>query len=216
MFDLHRSNAENLLMVIYKDMANPGAEFPSVRTGENKGRRSRVWTGLLGLTLCVSLSAAASAADVHGEDTGAPVEHTGAQQNAAKVSKGSKRHWFEIGKASWYGKDFNGKRTANGERFDMTAWTCAHRTLPLGSWVKVTNLLNRKTIFLRVNDRGPVPESNIVDLSYAAARKIGISGLGEVKIESVTPNDPRLIDQMVASVRPLERPQWPVNLALAR
>jgi rare lipoprotein A len=128
----------------------------------------------------------------------------------------AKHRWFQIGKASWYGGSFNGRRTANGERFDMNSLTCAHRSLPLGSWVRVTNLHNDKTVFLRVNDRGPVPESLIVDLSYAAARKLGISGLGKVKVEEVAPNDPQMAQQFVAALKPIDPPKWPVARGLGR
>lgn len=127
-----------------------------------------------------------------------------------------KHRWFQIGKASWYGGSFQGRKTANGERFDMNSLTCAHRSLPLGSWVRVTNLHNEKSVFLRVNDRGPVPESLIVDLSYAAARKLGITGLGKVKIETVAPNDPQMTQQLVAMVRPADPPKWPVARVLGR
>ena len=127
-----------------------------------------------------------------------------------------KHRWFQIGKASWYGGSFNGRKTANGERFDMNSLTCAHRSLPLGSWVRVTNLHNDKTVFLRVNDRGPMAESLIVDLSYAAARRLGISGLGKVKIEPVAPNDPQMAQQFVAALKPIDPPKWPVARGLGR
>jgi len=100
-----------------------------------------------------------------------------------------KHHWFQLGKASWYGGSFNGKKTANGEIFDMFAMTCAHRTLPLGTWVRVTNLGNKRTAVLRVNDRGPVPTSVTVDLSYGAAQQLGIEGLAKVKIERLSPEE---------------------------
>src|SRR5579875_3309771 len=116
---------------------------------------------------------------------------------------GKHHRWYQIGEASWYGKHFQGHTTADGEKFDMNAFTCAHRTLPLGTWLRVTNLRNHRSAFVRVNDRGPVPTSRILDLSYAAAHKIGVSGLAEVKIERVTPNDPALTDQLVAE---LEKP----------
>jgi len=127
-----------------------------------------------------------------------------------------KHRWFQIGKASWYGGSFQGRKTANGERFDMNSLTCAHRSLPLGSWVRVTNLHNEKSVFLRVNDRGPVAESLILDLSYAAARKLGISGLGKVKVEEVAPNDPQMAQQLVAMVRPTDPPKWPVARGMGR
>jgi rare lipoprotein A len=115
----------------------------------------------------------------------------------------AKRHWFEIGKASWYGGRFNGKKTANGEKYDMYALTCAHRTLPLGSWVRVTNLYNKKTTLLRVNDRGPMAPNLIVDLSYAAAERLGfeVNGLAKVRIEVINPADPALAEEMVARLK---------------
>ncbi len=82
----------------------------------------------------------------------------------------------------------------------MYALTCAHRTIPLGSWVRVTNLFNKKYVFLRVNDRGPMAPSLIVDLSYAASKKLAMSGLAKVKIEVVSPKDTPLAQQLVAQL----------------
>jgi rare lipoprotein A len=98
-------------------------------------------------------------------------------------------HWFQLGRASWYGEEFQGKTTASGESFNMFDLTCAHRSLPLGSLVRVTNLRNRKSVVLRVNDRGPVPEDRIVDLSYAAANTLGIIGLGKVRVDLLHSGD---------------------------
>jgi rare lipoprotein A len=98
----------------------------------------------------------------------------------------------------------------------MNSLTCAHRSLPLGSWVRVTNLHNEKTVFLRVNDRGPMAESLIVDLSYAAARRLGITGLGKVKVEQVSPSDPQMAQQFVAALKPIDPPKWPVARGLGR
>jgi rare lipoprotein A len=106
----------------------------------------------------------------------------------------------QIGTASWYGGKFNGRKTASGERFDMNALTCAHRSLPLGSWIRVTNLLNLKQAFLRVNDRGPVPRSRVLDLSRAAAQKLGIGGLGKVKIEPIRDGDAMADTTTVAQI----------------
>jgi|SRR5690349_5706796 len=86
--------------------------------------------------------------------------------------------FVETGKASWYGKPHHGKATASGERFDMYALTAAHRTLPLGSHVRVTNLANGRMVNVRINDRGPTLEDRIIDLSYAAARALGAIGDG--------------------------------------
>ena len=95
----------------------------------------------------------------------------------------------EEGIASWYGKQFHGLKTAMGETFDMNALSAAHRTLPLPSYVRVTNLKNNKNIVLRVNDRGPFHPDRIIDLSYAAARKLGINSLGKVRVERIFPGD---------------------------
>lgn len=80
----------------------------------------------------------------------------------------------QVGVASWYGPKFHGRRTASGEIFDMHELTAAHRTLPLGTWVQVTHLESGRSIQVRVNDRGPFVDGRIIDLSYAAARALGI------------------------------------------
>lgn len=117
-------------------------------------------------------------------------------------SRSSFRHWLQVGEASWYGLKFQGRRTANGEHFNMNSLTCAHRTLPLGSWVRVTNLRNRKSVLVRVNDRGPVPENRIVDLSYAAAHAVGLDGIGEVRLEAVPVTDSVTLAQLHVPVLP--------------
>lgn len=93
------------------------------------------------------------------------------------------------GTASWYGKRFHGRRTANGERFNMNALTCAHRKLPFGAKVEVTNLSNDKKVVLRVNDRGPYSGRRIIDVSRRAAKKLGFlhRGLVKVRIEWLKP-----------------------------
>jgi len=96
-----------------------------------------------------------------------------------------KKGLVKIGKASWYGKPFHGKLTANGERYNMYAMTAAHRTYAMNTLLKVTNLKNKKSVKVRVNDRGPFYSSRNIDLSYGAARKLGITkqGVGRVRIE---------------------------------
>ena len=91
------------------------------------------------------------------------------------------------GIASWYGKKFHGKPTAIGEKYDMYKMTAAHPTLPLPSYVRVTHLGNGKSVIVRVNDRGPFLHDRIIDLSYTAAKKLGIIGKGssEVEVESI-------------------------------
>jgi rare lipoprotein A len=91
----------------------------------------------------------------------------------------------ETGTASWYGRDHQGQRTALGERFDMNKLTAAHRSLPLDTTVRVTNLANQKTVKVRINDRGPFVKSRIIDLSARAARELGMidDGAAEVRLE---------------------------------
>jgi rare lipoprotein A len=80
----------------------------------------------------------------------------------------------------------------------MNLMTCAHRNLPLGSWVKVTNLKNRKTVIVRVNDRGPALGDRIVDLSFAAAQFVGLRGVGKVRLDTMHPEDPDLAHALLA------------------
>lgn len=95
----------------------------------------------------------------------------------------------ERGGASWYGKKFHGYLTANGEKYDMFAMTAAHKSLPLPTYLKVTNLANQKHVIVRVNDRGPFHKGRIVDLSYAAASKLDMldHGTAQVEIEAIDP-----------------------------
>ncbi|HLI76663.1 MAG TPA: septal ring lytic transglycosylase RlpA family protein [Acidobacteriaceae bacterium] len=148
----------------------------------------------LGLLLAMAVSASVVASPPAPRDPKAPATTAGSH------------HWLQIGKASWYGRAFQGKRTATGERFDMNALTCAHRTLPLGSWLRVTNLRNRRSTFVRVNDRGPYESDTIVDLSYAAAQRVGLFGKAQVRVERVSPNDPELANALVAQLTSADNP----------
>lgn len=95
---------------------------------------------------------------------------------------------YQVGSASWYGKKFHGKTTASGEDFDMFDLTAAHRQLPLGSLVKVTNMRNGKWVVVRVNDRGPYVGHRIMDLSYGAARMLDFrKGVERVRLDLVEP-----------------------------
>ena len=89
------------------------------------------------------------------------------------------------GIASWYGRDFHGKKTSNGEIYNMYAMTAAHKTLPLGTYVEVHNRENSRSIVVRINDRGPFVRGRIIDLSYTAAKDIGIVGPGTARVEVV-------------------------------
>ena len=108
----------------------------------------------------------------------------------------------ERGVASWYGPNFHGRLTANGERYDMHGMTAAHRTLPFGTVVEVVNVGNGRRVTVRINDRGPFAHGRIIDLSYAAAREIGLVGPGTARVE-VRPVRPRIApqDQPFAHVR---------------
>ena len=100
----------------------------------------------------------------------------------------------ERGIASWYGTKFHGRRTSSGEPYDMYAMTAAHKTLPIPVFVEVTNLDNHRKIIVRVNDRGPFVDGRIIDLSYVAAKKLGIDGggTGRVEIRTIDPRKKRV------------------------
>ena len=104
-------------------------------------------------------------------------------EDRAEVSSGTFR---TLGRASWYGPRFDGQPTANGETFDMNALTAAHRTLPLGSRVLVHNLENDRRVVVRINDRGPFIQGRDIDLSYGAARQLGMVPDGLARVE-ITP-----------------------------
>ena len=90
--------------------------------------------------------------------------------------------FYQKGMASWYGREFHGKSTASGERFDMNDLTAAHKTLPFGTIVEVKNLENGKSVKLKINDRGPYRGNRIIDLSFGGAKEIGMVKTGEVNV----------------------------------
>ena len=104
----------------------------------------------------------------------------------------------QTGKASWYGNQFHGRKTASGERYDMNALTAAHRTLPIPSYARVTNTKNGKSVIVRVNDRGPFHGSRVMDVSKAAAQKLGFisQGTTHIKIEQVLPGSETAMSDM--------------------
>tara|TARA_R110000796_G_scaffold63377_14_gene146757 strand:+ start:3388 stop:4311 length:924 start_codon:yes stop_codon:yes gene_type:complete len=134
-----------------------------------------------------------------------PTPHTGAYKATPYTVLGKSyqpmqdgRSYREEGEASWYGTKFHGQATANGEEYDLYGMTAAHKTLPLPTYVQVTNLDNQRKIIVRVNDRGPFYSTRIIDLSYAAAKKLGFAerGVARVRVEGIDPvvwqqqNDP--------------------------
>ena len=161
--------------------------------------------GMHAVLAMTTISAFGLAANSAVNDQTPAAGKTTAKHTAASTIK----HWLEVGQASWYGLKFQGKKTATGENFDMNSLTCAHRSLPLGSWIRVTNLRNSKTVLVRVNDRGPVADDRIIDLSYAAAKAVGIGGLAKVKLEPVASGDPELAKVLLAQLRTPELPIAP-------
>jgi rare lipoprotein A len=114
------------------------------------------------------------------------------------------------GVASWYGRDFHGLATSSGETYDMNAMTAAHTTLPLPTWVEVTNLVNGKRVVVKVNDRGPFVDNRIIDLSYAAATALDMVGTGTTRVEVRTvapPLDAYRADPVVAASVPASQAQ---------
>ncbi|WP_339530218.1 septal ring lytic transglycosylase RlpA family protein [Pseudomonas mucidolens] len=125
-----------------------------------------------------------------------PTLHTGAYKANPYTVLGKtyfplqdSKNYVQTGTASWYGTKFHGQNTANGEVYDLYGMSAAHKTLPLPAYVRVTNLDNHRVVILRVNDRGPFYSDRIIDLSYAAAKKLGYaeSGTARVKVEGIDP-----------------------------
>ena len=175
----------------------------------NKGSRMRsLRTGFAAGMLVLTLGIAGATGDADCQPVNQGTQQKGVTPEALKqdtpvaTSRVKKTlQWLQVGQASWYGLKFQGKKTASGESFDRNNLTCAHRTLPLGSWIRVTNLKNRRSIFVRVTDRGPMPENRVVDLSQAAARAVGISGIAKVKLESVRGGDQSMARDLIAQLQ---------------
>jgi len=115
----------------------------------------------------------------------------------------------ETGVASWYGRDFHGKRTANGERYDMYTLSAAHKTLPMPTLVRVTNLENGRFVIVRVNDRGPFVKERLIDLSYAAAKELGYTDQGTTRVRVQT------LDQKPGTEAQAPRPPLVANPPVA-
>lgn len=134
--------------------------------------------------------------DVSNIPDATPTPHFGPYKAAPYTVLGKKYYpmqdagnYRETGKASWYGTKFHGQNTANGEKYDLYGMTAAHKTLPLPSYVRVTNLDNGRVVTVRVNDRGPFYAERIIDLSFAAAKKLGFAeqGVANVRVEGIDP-----------------------------
>jgi|SRR5215475_2288480 len=148
--------------------------------------RKRIAHGLA-IFFCVAGLGAAQGNSGSDHNQNSPVRPQSKPGTKAKLAKKSKP--YQVGTASWYGSYFHGKETASGEPFNMYDLTAAHPSLPLGTYVKVTNLRNGRSLVVRVNDRGPVVEGRIIDLSYAAARELDFKkqGIQRVRLDLAEP-----------------------------
>lgn len=104
---------------------------------------------------------------------------------ATLLASGETMAYQAVGHASWYGPGFDGHKTASGKRFSRHALTAAHKSLPLNSHVRVTNLANNESVVVEINDRGPFSRGRLIDLSQAAARAIGLRGIGKVEVTAL-------------------------------
>ena len=117
---------------------------------------------------------------------------------------------LQRGTASWYGPRFNGRRTASGERFDMTEFTAAHRTLPFGTLVRVHSLVNGRDVDVRITDRGPYAGNRIIDLSRAAAEELGMLGMGLKEVVLMVPEStPEVAATPQPTRKPVRKPRRP-------
>jgi rare lipoprotein A len=119
----------------------------------------------------------------------------------AKIPSTSRPSFLETGLASWYGPGFHGKITASGELFNQDKLTAAHRTLPWGSRVKVTNLANGKSVVVQINDRGPAVKGRIIDVSRAAARALGMMEAGTTTVQLEWISAPEKLSELVSDGR---------------
>ena len=159
--------------------------------------RRRLAEGLAVLLSVASLGAGAASGPSSLEAakvTNPPVIASGNKTRKTQKPNGPKA--YQVGTASWYGEQFQGKQTASGEPFDMRDFTAAHPSLKLGTFVKVTNLRNGKVVVVRINDRGPVIDGRIIDLSYNAARALGFKerGLQTVRLDLYQPANMALLE----------------------
>ena len=143
--------------------------------------RRRIAHGLA-VFFCVASLGAAQGDSGSAHNRSGPVAHP---KSATRSSKKAKP--YQVGTASWYGSYFQGKDTASGEAYNMYDFTAAHPSLPLGTYVRVTNLRNGRAVVVRINDRGPVVDGRIIDMSYGAAQALGMKsrGLQQVRLDLV-------------------------------
>ncbi|MFZ0814836.1 MAG: septal ring lytic transglycosylase RlpA family protein [Candidatus Sulfotelmatobacter sp.] len=164
--------------------------------------RRRIAHGLMIAFLVIGLGAAQG--PNNSEASSAPDKSA---QIKPEIQKQAKSQPYQVGTASWYGEDFEGKTTASGEDYEMYDMTAAHPTLPLGSYVRVTNLHNGRAVVVKVNDRGPIVEGRIIDLSYGAAQALQFQhrGLQRVRLDVVKrgTSQHRPVFQTIAANHPM-------------
>jgi rare lipoprotein A len=157
--------------------------------------RRRLAEGLAVLLSVASLGAGAASGPNSSEAAKVTNPQVARTRGTPSTKHSLKPRPYQVGTASWYGEQFQGKETASGELFDMRDFTAAHLTLPLGTFVRVTNLRNGRTVVVRINDRGPVIEGRIIDVSYNAARALDFKkrGLQKVRLDVVQPTTMALL-----------------------
>jgi rare lipoprotein A len=160
--------------------------------------------GLVSVLAVVSLGASPGPKGSGSKDTGvASLDPTAPAVRTDVAVKPKRRSPYQVGTASWYGEYFEGRATASGEPFNMYDLTAAHPTLPLGSWVRVTNLSNGRKISVRINDRGPIIPGRIIDLSYSATQALAFRGKGlqQVRLDLVSAREAQ--PQQIAMIQPV-------------
>jgi len=154
--------------------------------------RNQIAHGLASVLLVVSLGAAQGPTSSGSKDTQSiiPIKAVVGPNSGSHLTAHHKQP-YQLGTASWYGENFEGRTTASGEPYKMHDLTAAHPTLPLGSWVRVTNLRNGRVVYVRINDRGPIVPGRIIDLSYGAAEVLHFQnkGLQRVRLDLASPRE---------------------------
>ena len=173
--------AKTTLAMISQDNASRIDRVLGELSRQHDGASSLVKSARQPTSLALSSSLLAS-------DTAQVSKDEDVLERLTAVASNSVSKFKQTGLASWYGRQFHGRKTASGETFDMNGLTAAHRSLPLNCYVKVTNKNNGKSVVVKVNDRGPFHGNRVLDLSYGAAKQLGITGkgVGNVAIERVS------------------------------
>jgi rare lipoprotein A len=165
--------------------------------------RNRIAHGLASVLCVVSLGAAQGPNSSGSKDTQQALPKQISEGFKPESQKSAHHGPYQVGTASWYGEYFEGRPTASGEPYNMFDFTAAHPSLPLGTWVRVTNLHNGRRIYVRINDRGPIVPGRIIDLSYGAAQALHFQdkGLQRVRLDIAPPRETQ--PRQIAMLRPV-------------